>query len=747
MARNAERPGGPRGYFWGFGLTAFLLTGMTLILVLVVLPRRYVLRAGLRESGVSFPSEAPAFLPPEEQHRQPVPLPTPPPPVPKGPAEIFWSEVQPLLEAERYSAALPLFSQYLDGFPEDRNVLREYGITLDRANRPSEAVAVYRRLLSQEDDPGVRLLLARGLRDLGRLDEASNEYAALVETEPGDSELAREWARALSWGRQYEEAAGILTQVLEREPTAVETRVELAQIYYWWGHLDEADEVLSGLDEEALRRVGAVELRESIVEALTPPEIPEEHVEPTLVQRAEEALVAEDLEGAAAFYRQALSEAPEDTTTWRSYADLLQYRLDDLDGARDALVRVESFGGYSPRLQFRLAQLDAWTGRNEEAVTRLETLLVNVALTAPPETAPDSVGFGPERVAEASALLGDVRRWQGERVEANRAYEEALAADSLSPEANAGMEALEAEVLELIDEEEAGPRLGGTSYLFTDSDEFERLDLAADGVMLDGMWAWSTRAGTRWLGGIDLGGNDDRNGGIFLETELAHWWQVGTLRTGIHFAVEEVRDNRVDLTVGGSIRWGNLAGFRTDVRYDHGPAYPLTVTLQSVAADVVQDRLTATASRQLGDRWSLSAAGDGSWLRARDLSGADGSFRLEGGLSLGRSVGRGITLGVNTRALTYSAPAPTAGGIRLFWDPRSMLSGGVFAQWDWGFGERWKARALVNPSYAYIDERILAGSEGVPHVSGEAGIAFLGSRFQTTLDAFYYQGRMEGYKA
>jgi hypothetical protein len=76
-----------------------------------------------------------------------------------------------------------------------------------------------------------------------------------------------------------------------------------------------------------------------------------------------------------------------------------------------------------------------------------------------------------------------------------------------------------------------------------------------------------------------------------------------------------------------------------------------------------------------------------------------------------------------------------------------MVTGGVFARWDWGFGELWKARALVNPSYAYIDERVLAGSEGVPHVSGEAGIAFLGNRFQTTLDAFYYQGRLKGYKA
>jgi hypothetical protein len=104
-------------------------------------------------------------------------------------------------------------------------------------------------------------------------------------------------------------------------------------------------------------------------------------------------------------------------------------------------------------------------------------------------------------------------------------------------------------------------------------------------------------------------------------------------------------------------------------------------------------------------------------------------------------------LGVNTSGLAYSAAAPTVGGIRLFWDPRSLVSGGVFARWDWGFGDRWKARALVNPSYAYIDERISAGFEGVPHISGEAGVSFIGSRYQTTLDAFYYQGRLDVYRA
>jgi hypothetical protein len=101
-----RRPeGGSRrtGYVLGFGFTAFLLGGMTLIMVLVILPRRYVLNAGLRESGISFPSEAAPFIPPQEVRRE-APLPPPPPPdtemAPRGAGEVFWERVEPLLRGE-----------------------------------------------------------------------------------------------------------------------------------------------------------------------------------------------------------------------------------------------------------------------------------------------------------------------------------------------------------------------------------------------------------------------------------------------------------------------------------------------------------------------------------------------------------------------------------------------------------------------------------------------------------------------
>jgi hypothetical protein len=75
------------------------------------------------------------------------------------------------------------------------------------------------------------------------------------------------------------------------------------------------------------------------------------------------------------------------------------------------------------------------------------------------------------------------------------------------------------------------------------------------------------------------------------------------------------------------------------------------------------------------------------------------------------------------------------------------LATGIYAQWDKGLAESWNLRARLNPSLAFIDERTVRGFEAVPHLSAEAGLSYLGSRLRTTLDAFYYQGRFDGYQA
>jgi thioredoxin-like negative regulator of GroEL len=661
--------------------------------------------------------------------------------------------VKPLLDSGRYVQALPVFEDYMAAHPSDRDVLKEYAITLDRAGSSAEAVLVFDKLLSDQNDAGIRLLLARGLRDRGRLDEASIQYGILMEEAPEDASLALEWGQALAWEQEYGRAAEVLAGGLALDSTSVDLRVALAQVFYWSGKLDDADRVLSELDDETLGAAGGIPLRREIVAALTLPEPETEEsavaaAPLTALEKIALAQAEEDYEQADLLYQEALRETPEDTSAWRAYADLLQFGLDDLEGARAALLPVEAMGGTDPALQFRMAQLDIWTGRNSAAAERLEGLLEKLEKEAAAPDLDEKTLSGSAEAAEVRALLGDLRRWDGDRGSSGESYRMALHADSANPRALAGLEELEAEVAGDIEDLES-PGFGGNAYSLTDSDEFTRLDLGVGGVSINDHWVWGFRTGTRWLGGLDLTGRNEDEQGLFLELESARWWRWGTVRTGLHFGLEEVGPGGTELSFGASLRFSDLGGFRTDLRYDHGPAYPLTMTLQSVFGDVVLDRFTANLARGINERWSLSLAGDAAWLKpgAADDVRTDGSLRLEAGGSLGRAMTDDLVLGVNARALTYSEPSPVLDGIRLFWDPNALISGGVYAQWEKGLTERWNFKARLNPSFAFIDERTAKGFEVVPHFSTEAGLSYSGSRFRTTMDAFYYQGRFDRYRA
>lgn len=755
MARSPESGQGSFRYALGFSLTAVLLGGMTLFLVLVVLPRRYLLSAGLRESGISFPSEVAPFSPPEEVHREAPPQPPPPPEVIRGPAEVFWGDVGSLLEEGNFSQTFPLFEEYLREHPEDRGVRREFAITLTRAGRNAEAARIFQDLLAREEDQALRLLLARTLRDLGRLEEASGQYFLLVAHDPDDSSLALEWGRALAWGKEYESAAKVLSASWSRNPESVEVGLELARVYYWSGHLDEAEKVLAGMDQEAIQWAGGGPLRDELVAALSTTEPEEETTQGTsdppplsTLDRAAQAVAGGDYPGAALLFEEALREDPDNTEARMAYGNLLQYQLEDLEGARKALHRIEGLDDSDLPFRFRLAQLDLWTGRNDDARVRLEDLLEDLEREPSYRSDPDSARFGSGETAEVMALLGDLHRWEGERTLSGQRYELALRTDSTNQRARAGLDELVAETDRDIEATER-PGLGGNAYSLADSDEFTRVDLGVGGTGVGGNWIWAMRTGTRRLHGLALNGAKATEQGLFLELESARWWGWGSFRSGLHLGVEELLPGQGDLTFGASLLFRDLAGFNTSVRFDHGPAYPLTVTLQSVFAEVVQDRMTTTLARRIAHRWSVSIAGDAAWISSNGSGEADprASLRVEGGMSLGRSMTDFLTLGVNARALTYSNAAPISHGTRLFWDPTGVVAGGVFAQWAHNVRERWTLTAAFNPSLAFVDERLREGYETVPHLSAEAGVSHLGHRFRTDLNAFYYQGRFDGYRA
>jgi tetratricopeptide (TPR) repeat protein len=755
LGRRAEPGRRPVRYAFGFASTAGILGGMTLVLVLVILPRRYVLHAGLRESGVSFPAEAAPFEPPPEQPRPAVVRPLPATPPQPGPAERFWDEVIPLLKAGRYERTFPLFESYLRDHPTDLNVRREWAITLERAGRSDMAAATYATLLREHDDPDVRLLYARNLRDAGRIDEAEEQYRLLRRERPGDVALALESAQALDWGGRYEDAAEILSGILESHPDQGEARVELARAYYSEGRLEDARAALNPLPPDQLATLGAEQLQTDIVAALTPPPEPVPP-EPTLTERAEQELATGEYRAAANLYEEALKATPADTALLRQYADVLQYRLEDMEGARESLLRLEPARAGDATLSFRIAQLQAWTGQNQEATQRLEQLILAQA-------AADTSGAQPDlpRRAEERALLGDLYRWDGLRVLSAATYERALVDDSTNAAAQTGLETLHSDVAKQVEDEE-NPRLGTAVSSYSDSDDFTSLDLALEGVALDGTWVVGARSGSRIVRGDGLDGLTGSERGLFADVQLGRWWRWGTVRTSLRLGMERFPDEGTGATVDASLLFDRPGSYRTEVVYHHGPAYPVTVTRSSLIAGVGMDRLTLTATRQLFGPWSLTLLGDVARLSAPDAASwpeAKSSTRLEGSVSLGRSFAPGLTIGISGDALTYTnaAPdtvivrlfnaAPDTVRARLFWDPKAVFSLGVYAQWSRSLGERWDVSGRVAPSFALIDERNGPGFTRVPHISADGGLTYHAGGVSTKLDIFYYQGRFNGYRA
>ena len=748
MARRAEGASGDSRYLFRFGVTALLLISGTLVLVLFVLPQRYVLSSGFRESGMSFPIPAAPFVPVPVVLTAARVLPEPPPVIEPGPAELFWDDVTPLLDEQRYEEALPLFQEYLRDFPGDRDARREYAITLMAAGRAGAAVPELRRLLADGDDIERRLLLARTLRELGRTSEAAEEYAALVEARPDDVGLWLEWAQAHAWAEEYDTAAEVLRAALARHPDSVPIRVELARVEYSRNGLEAAATLLADLDEAALTAADALTLRDDLRAALAEPEIPPEPVvPPTLLEQALVAREADDFGRASELFEEALRESPDDRDIWQAYADLLEYELADLEGARGALLQVERLSEPDATLQFRLAQLDIWTERNQEARGRLLALL---ALTeSDPEAA---AAVSP---ADIHAMLGDLERWDGDRVAAARRYEAALDLDPSSRRARDGLTALEAEVARTLVEVEE-PGVAGTSYAVADTDDFTRLDLGAEWVEVEDDWRWGGSAGNRWLDGRGLDGlAAESQQGIYVDLEAARWWRWGTLRSAGLFGAQRVRDDW-DYSVGASLAHRGTGGRQTEIRVEHGPAYPVTATLQSALVGVVQDRVSVSHVRPLDERWSIAGTVSGAWLRT-DLDSLptarnESTLRLQGALSIGREMSETLTLGLSTQLTGYASAGPvvtdtvTSLEQRLFWDPRLAISAGPFARLSHELSPRWTASGSLGPGIAFIDERTSANWDIVPHVSAEAGLRREGARFWAALDFFFYQGQFDGYR-
>ncbi len=753
MATRSSRGDRGGGYVFKFVGTAALLVVGTLALVLYVLPERYVLSSGFREGSLNLPNPAIPFEPAPPLRVAAVPglsrgpggiFDVDPGPPFRGPSELFWEEVLPLLDEGRYADAIPLFTRYLSRYPNDVGARREYGITLAAAGYRDRALPLLEELL-ENDDPELRLLVARLLRDEGRVAEAGRHYRRLLDDRPADDALHVEWARALSWIEDYEGAEAVLRQALSRNPGSVILRAELARVLVYANRLDEARALLASLSEDDLRREGLLEIRNDVVAWLTPPPdtASAPALAPTLLEQALRAREADDVVEAHRLFRAALDETPGAAGTWAAYADFLQYELEDFEGALAALREVERLSDADPARQFRMARLEIWTGRSDDARARLEGLLRLLDSGGVADPAGDPTEPSPGR-ADVLATLGDLHRWDGDRLPAVRRYEAALEADSTHGGAHSGLDMIRGEVDRYLVEIER-PGIGAIARGFADTDDFRRYDAGGEWTGLHDAWAWSTRSGLRRVEGLEVSGAPGDRQGVFAELEGARWWRWGTIRTAVHVGIQNVRANQADLGVGASVRFIGDSRRRTDVRFDHEPAFALTNTLQSIAENVRQDRLFVAHDRPVGSAWSLALSADVASLEHRGVAAAERNVRLQMGASAGRALSPSLSIGVGGRVLRYTRAAPAAATGPLYWDPHATVSVGPYLQLAKPVSTWWTVTGRAQPGVGYIDERGRE-AEVVPDLSGRLGLLREGERYRTSIEVFYGQGRFSAYR-
>jgi len=706
-------------YWVRFSLTIVALALFTSAFVLVVLPQRFVLQAGLIESGITFPTSTPPFLtPPRPRIVQPRP-PTPPP-IQPGPAEQFWNAILPLLRAGKLEKAVPQFRLYLASYPDDHDISRELAVVLTRLGRFDEAERIYRRLRSASGDPKLTLQLARLLRDRGDLEGSLGLYHVLLDAQPDDDGLLREYAQVLTWAEQYSGAAEVYRRLLEREPTAHELRLSLAKVLYWDGQQPEALAALDAIPPEGANAAAAALLRTTLENELaedTPPETP--------LDRARRAVVAGELDEANRLYQLLLELDPGDADLWREWADFLQYQKEDLSAARDALTRLATLRDLTWDERYRLAQLHAWTGDEPGARSMLVRLLQE-----------DSVR------AEGWTLLGDLYRFDNARIQAHRAYRSALRLDPQSTRALEGQRELERQTAELIGTRERRS-VGPEMLYFRDSDDFERWDLGVRASFLWGNAVVVTRAGYRTLDGIGLAGTAGSERGPYFELQLAKWWRLGTIRTSVTAGVEQLDAVGTEPTFGVRVAVPDAGGTTVEVAYDHGPAFHRTVTLESVLGSIRSDHLQTSVYRHLGTAWSLAGQGAVTSLRG---SGTD-NWRVSGFLTLRRQIAMPLSLALTSQFLAFASPAPIVESRRLYWDPQAFWAGGLQFEARSRSPDGWDLYGRVTPGLGLVRERLATGFELVPQLATEAGAAYDSRRFAFSAGLGYLRGREGRYNS
>jgi len=273
---------------------------------------------------------------------------------------------------------------WLDAHPNDTlarlTLVTIYGMNKDR----DSALAQARKASELDPKSGpAKLVLARMLMDLGKFDEARKLVDELVAAFPQQPQIADTSAAVAMGQKRYPDAV----KEFQRELSLADghaVRLQLAQAQIAAGHPDDAERTLRqwiNLHNDDVVAHGALatlflntEQNDKAVEEtsqivkLSPNNFTAEN------NLAWSLLVANKPKDALVHARLALALTPDnpsvlDTLGWALMANK------DLGAAASTLEQAASLAPKNPLIQFHLAQVYLNTGRKDQAVTILKTLI------------------------------------------------------------------------------------------------------------------------------------------------------------------------------------------------------------------------------------------------------------------------------------------------------------------------------------------------------------------------------------
>ena len=145
------------------------------------------------------------------------------------------------ISADDPAAALRDIDLYLAAHPGDSDALEARALALARANRLSEARALYDALLKSKPDAlDLALDRAQVMGWAGKHDEASEAYQEILRRHPGNLRARMGLAQSLNASGQHRRAAAMYQEMLAQGEKDPEITKGLAYAQYWSGRPDRA---------------------------------------------------------------------------------------------------------------------------------------------------------------------------------------------------------------------------------------------------------------------------------------------------------------------------------------------------------------------------------------------------------------------------------------------------------------------------------------------------------------------------